>query len=54
MLYKLKKVLINFSETPGSVEAPGPEFGTNNEEIYCDLLGYSKDDLKEWKRKKII
>jgi crotonobetainyl-CoA:carnitine CoA-transferase CaiB-like acyl-CoA transferase len=46
--------LINFSETKGSVEAPGPEFGENNEDIYCDLLGYNKENLKEWKRKKII
>jgi len=46
--------LINFSETPGSVDSPGPEFCTNNEEIYCGLLDYSIDDLKEWKRKKII
>ena len=46
--------LINFSETKGSVEAPGPEFGEHNEEIYCGLLGYTKEDLKTWKRKKII
>jgi len=46
--------LIKFSETKGSVDAPGPEFGAHNEEIYCDLLGYSKDDLKRLKRKKII
>ena len=46
--------LINFSETKGSVNAPGPEFGANNEEIYCGLLGYKKEDLKKWKQKKII
>ncbi|MBD3196675.1 MAG: hypothetical protein GF317_16585 [Candidatus Lokiarchaeota archaeon] len=46
--------LIKFSETKGSVDAPGPEFGENNEEIYCKLLGYEKDDLKQFKRKKII
>lgn len=46
--------LINFSETKGAVEAPGPEFGANNEEIYCRLLGYDKNDLKKWKSKKII
>ena len=54
MLYKLIKVLINFSETKGSVNAPDPEFGANNEEIYCGLLGYKKEDLKKWKQKKII
>ncbi len=46
--------LINFSETKGSVEGIGPEFGMNNEEIYCDLIGYTKDDLKSWKQKKLI
>ena len=46
--------LIKFSETEGSVENSGPEFGANNEEIYFDLLGYNKDDLKSWKQKKLI
>jgi len=46
--------LIKFSTTKGSVDAIGPEFGANNEEIYCDLLKYNKEDLKSWKRKKII
>ncbi|MFX0007134.1 MAG: CaiB/BaiF CoA transferase family protein [Promethearchaeota archaeon] len=46
--------LINFSDTKGSVEDFGPEFGCHNEEIYCKLLGYSNDELKQWKRKKLI
>jgi len=46
--------LIKFSDTEGSVEGSGPEFGANNEEIYCDLLGYNKDDLKSWRQKKLI
>ncbi len=46
--------LIKFSSCKGSIEKIGPEFGENNKEIYCDLLGYSLDDLKRWKRKKII
>lgn len=46
--------LIKFSDTAGSVESSGPEFGENNEEIYCKLLNYTSDDLKNWKRKKII
>ncbi|UCC19922.1 MAG: CoA transferase [Promethearchaeota archaeon] len=46
--------LINFSNTIGSVEKSGPEFGTHNEEIYCNLLGYNNEDLKNWKHKKII
>ena len=46
--------LINFSETKGEVSRPGPEFGEHNEEIYCELLGYSKETLKEWKQKRVI
>jgi len=46
--------LINFSDTKGSVESSGPEFGANNEEIYCDLLNYNKEDLKSWRQQKLI
>ena len=46
--------LIKFSSTEGSVDGSGPEYGVNNEEIYCDLLGYNKDELKSWKQKKLI
>ncbi|MFX0039388.1 MAG: CaiB/BaiF CoA transferase family protein [Promethearchaeota archaeon] len=50
----IPSALIKFSSCKGSVENFGPEFGENNEEIYCKLLGYSNDDLKKWKRKKLI
>jgi len=46
--------LIDFSDTIGSVEAPGPEFGANNEDIYCKLLGLTKEELKQLSIKKII
>jgi len=46
--------LIDFSDTIGSVEAPGPEFGANNEDIYCKLLGLTKEELKQLSKKKII
>ncbi|MFX0022699.1 MAG: CaiB/BaiF CoA transferase family protein [Candidatus Hermodarchaeota archaeon] len=46
--------LINFSDTVGSVEDFGPEFGAHNEEIYCNLLGYTRDELIQWERKKLI
>ncbi len=31
-----------------------PRFGEHNEEFYGGLLGYSKDQLKEFKEKNII
>ena len=46
--------LIKFSETEGSVESIGPEFGAHNEEIYIDFLGYTEDDLKRLKKEKVI
>ena len=46
--------LIKFSLCKGSVDKIGPEFGENNGDIYCGLLGFTKEDLKKWKRKKII
>lgn len=46
--------LIKFSNTIGAIDSIGPEFGANNKEIFCKLLGYTEEDLKNWKRKKII
>jgi crotonobetainyl-CoA:carnitine CoA-transferase CaiB-like acyl-CoA transferase len=46
--------LIQFSETQGTVERIGPEFAEHNKEIYCGLLGYSENDLKNWKKMKLI
>ena len=46
--------LIKFSETKGEVNSPGPEFGQDNEEIYCDLLGFDKEQINGWERNNII
>jgi hypothetical protein len=50
----IPSALIKFSKCIGSVDKIGPEFSENNEEIYCKLLGYSKEDLKKWKQEKVI
>ena len=42
------------TETPGNVKWPGPKIGSYNEEIYCGLLGKSKEELSELKEKKVI
>ncbi|TXT58003.1 MAG: putative Succinyl-CoA--L-malate CoA-transferase beta subunit [Promethearchaeota archaeon] len=57
--YNVKKAtipnrLIQFSDTPGEVLAPGPKFGQHNENIYCNLLNYSKKSLEQWKKDKVI
>ncbi|NVM36000.1 MAG: hypothetical protein HWN81_10415 [Candidatus Lokiarchaeota archaeon] len=36
--------LIKFSLYKGSVDKIGPGFRENNEEIYCELLGLTKED----------
>jgi len=36
---------IKFSETPGNIATRGPDLGEHNEEIYCGLLGFSREEL---------
>ncbi len=42
------------SETPWSIERPAPLLGQHNEEIYCQRLGYSREELTELHRGGII
>lgn len=42
------------SETPWRVERPAPTLGQHNNEVYCGLLGYSKDDLVKLREARII
>ena len=32
-------------ETPWEMKLPAPLLGQHNEKVYCDLLGYSKQQL---------
>ena len=45
---------IKLSKTPGKVETPAPLIGQHNEEIYCGLLGYSKQELADLQNEGII
>jgi crotonobetainyl-CoA:carnitine CoA-transferase CaiB-like acyl-CoA transferase len=42
---KIPSAPYQFSETPWAVEHPAPLLGEHNEEVYCQRLGYSKQDL---------
>lgn len=42
------------SLTSGSYRTPAPHMGEHNEEIYCGLMGYSKEELAQWKNDGII
>jgi len=45
---------IRFSELPADYPSPAPILGQNNEDIYMGLLGFSKEELEQWKKEKII
>jgi len=45
---------INFSETPGGYDHPAPLSGQHNEEIYCGLLGLSKEEVADLSNENII
>jgi len=45
---------IKFSETPGKVEKPPALLGQHNEEILSTLLGYTKEQIAELRKEKVI
>ena len=44
---------VRLSETPGQVRLPAPEFGEHTEMILTELLGYSWDDVSEFRKREI-
>jgi crotonobetainyl-CoA:carnitine CoA-transferase CaiB-like acyl-CoA transferase len=42
------------SETPWKVDSPAPLLGEHNEEVYCQRLGYSREELSQLRRGEII
>ena len=45
---------LKMSATPGRVRWLAPTPGEHNEEIFCGLLGHSKDDLARWRADGVI
>jgi len=43
-----------FSKTPWKIERPAPLLGEHNEVIYCERLGYTKEDLEKFKASETI
>jgi crotonobetainyl-CoA:carnitine CoA-transferase CaiB-like acyl-CoA transferase len=43
-----------YSETPWRVERPAPRLGEGNARIYCERLGYSKEDLVRMRQAGVI
>jgi len=44
----------HFSKTPGKMERPAPLIGQHNEEVFCNHLGYTKEDLVKLKETGVI
>jgi crotonobetainyl-CoA:carnitine CoA-transferase CaiB-like acyl-CoA transferase len=51
---KITGTPLKMSETPGQVRSLAPEPGEHNEDVFVDLLGYSKDDLARWREEGVI
>lgn len=44
---KLPNLAPKLSESPGRTRWVGPSLGAHNKEIYCDMLGFSREELEE-------
>jgi crotonobetainyl-CoA:carnitine CoA-transferase CaiB-like acyl-CoA transferase len=51
---KITGTPLKLSETPGRVRSLAPMPGEHNEEIFCGLLGHSKDDLIRWEAEGVV
>jgi formyl-CoA transferase len=51
---RMQNVAPRLSETPGGVRSPSPRLGEHNEEVYLQLLGMSRERLRELAAQKVI
>lgn len=51
---KMQSVVPHFSKTPGQVHQPGPELGEHNEELFTEVLHYSREEFLQLKENNII
>jgi crotonobetainyl-CoA:carnitine CoA-transferase CaiB-like acyl-CoA transferase len=45
---------LKFSESKGGFERPASYLGAHNEEVLCDILGYTKEELFKFKEDGVI
>jgi len=51
---KIPAMIPKLSETPGRTDWAGPEVGAFNEEVYCEVLGLSREEMAGLKEKGVI
>jgi crotonobetainyl-CoA:carnitine CoA-transferase CaiB-like acyl-CoA transferase len=51
---KIPSAPYQFSKTPWTLERAAPLLGEHNERIYCERLGYDRDELKELEKAGVI
>ena len=51
---KIRGLPVGLSKTPGTVETLGPELGQHTELILADTLGYSWEQIGEFKEQGVI
>jgi crotonobetainyl-CoA:carnitine CoA-transferase CaiB-like acyl-CoA transferase len=51
---KIPAMIPKLSETPGRTDWAGPEVGAFNEEVYCDVLGLSREEMARLKEQGVI
>lgn len=51
---RVPNVFAKFSRTPGQIFFTGRDLGEDNEEVFCDGLGLSKDELEQLKEKGVV
>ena len=52
--YKCPGAPVRFSRTPWNLSRTAPKLSEHNHGIYCESLGYSKEELVQWRRMDII
>ncbi len=51
---KIPAIMPKMTETPGSTRWPGPEIGSHNREVLCDVLGLSEQDYAELVKQGVV
>jgi formyl-CoA transferase len=50
----LNGVVVKMSETPGSIDMPGPRPGEHNQEVYSAILGFTPEKLAQLKAEGVV